>query len=181
MAAARFILAFICFAATGSFGQPGGYLLSKHSQDRDRIIAIAASQLGVKELTGNNDGVAVESYLAVTGLKKGYPWCAAYVSWVYRKAGFAKPNSAWSPDMFPASRITKDALSGNLIGIYFPELKRIAHVGILVKQEGNYMVSLEGNTNIAGSREGEGVYLKRRHFRTIYRMADWVKEGRKLP
>ena len=181
MAAARFILAFVCFAATGSFGQPGGYLLSKSSQDRDKIIAIAASQVGVKELTGNNDGVAVESYLAVTGLTKGYAWCAAYVSWVYRQAGFAKPNSAWSPDLFPLSRITKEVLPGNLIGIYFPELKRIAHVGILVKHDGNYMVSLEGNTNIAGSREGEGVYLKRRHIRTIYRIADWVKEGRKLP
>ena len=181
MAAARFILAFVCFAATGSFGQPGGYLLSKPSQDRDRIIAIAASQIGVKEQTGNNDGVAVESYLAVTGLTKGYAWCAAYVCWVYRQAGFAKPNSAWSPDLFPLSRITKEVLPGNLIGIYFAEFKRIAHVGILVKQDSDYLVSLEGNTNITGSREGEGVYLKRRHIRTIYRMADWVKEGRKLP
>ena len=181
MAAIRFVLAFVCFAATGSSGQPDGYLLSRESLDREKITAIAQGQLGVRELTGHNDGAAVESYLAVTGLRKGYPWCAAYVCWVCHQAGFPKPTSAWSPDLFPASRITKQVMPGNVLGIYFPELKRIAHVGLLVKQDGEWCVSIEGNTNISGSREGDGVYLKRRHVRTIYRIADWVTEGGKKP
>ena len=181
MAATRFVLAFVCFAVTGGYGQPDGYLLSQTSLDRDKIIKIARGQVGVRELTGHNDGLAVESYLATTGLGKGYPWCAAYASWVYYMAGFAQPKSAWSPDLFPKSRITKAALPGDVLGIYFPELKRIAHVGLIVNQDGDYLVSVEGNTNVTGSREGDGVYLKRRHIRTIYKIADWVKEGRKLP
>ena len=144
-------------------------------------MSVAASQIDVRELTGHNDGQAVERYLAVTGLGKGYPWCAAFVCWVYRIAGFSRPASAWSPDLFPKSRITKEVLPGNIIGIYFPELRRIAHAGLIVKQDGEYIVSVEGNTNVSGGREGDGVYLKRRHVRTIYRIADWVTEGRRLP
>jgi hypothetical protein len=181
MAATRFILAFVCYAAAGSAGQPDGYLLSRASLDRDKILLVAKGQIGVRESTGHNDGPAVEKYLASTGLGKGHPWCAAFVSWVYRSAGFAKPASAWSPDLFPKSRITGQVLPGNVLGIYFPELKRIAHVGLIIKQEGNYLVSVEGNTNITGSREGDGVYQKRRHVRTIYCIADWIAEGRKLP
>jgi len=177
MAANWFVLAFVCFAVTGSNGQPGGYLLSQESLNREKIIKIAQGQAGVRELTGHNDGQAVESYLAVTGLGKGYAWCAAFVSWTYRMAGFAKPTSAWSPDLFPQSRITKSYLPGNVLGIYFPELKRIAHAGIVIKQDGDWCISVEGNTNVSGSREGDGVYIKRRHIRTIYRLADWVKEG----
>jgi hypothetical protein len=177
MAATRLLLAFVCFAITGSYGQFNSHLLTPSGDQRQQLVHIAASQAGVREATGNNDGIAVSHYLAVTGLGTGHPWCAAYICWVYQQAGFAKPKSAWSPDLFPSSKITAAYLPGNLLGIYFPELKRIAHVGLIVKRDGDYLISYEGNTNIAGSREGDGVYLKRRHIRTIYRMADWVKEG----
>lgn len=49
-------------------------------------IAIASTQVGVKELTGKNDGVEVESYLKSVGLGKGYAWCMAFVYWVFLKA-----------------------------------------------------------------------------------------------
>jgi len=181
MAAARILLAIVCFAVTGSIGQFNGHLLDPLSAQRQQLITIAASQVGVREATGHNDGKAVEAYLAVTGLGKGYPWCASFISWVYRKAGFVKPNSAWCPGLFPMSRISKEFLPGNVLGVYFPELKRIAHVGLIVKLDGDWVISCEGNTNVFGSREGDGVYLKRRPVRTIYRVADWVKEGRMLP
>ena len=180
MAAARFFLALVSFAITGGLRQLDSHLLDPSLIQRKQLVAIAASQLGVREATGKNDGIAVESYLAVSGLDKGYAWCAAYVGWVYRQAGFSQPKSAWSPDLFPSSRITREYLAGNVLGIYFSDLKRIAHVGLIVKREGDWSVSYEGNTNISGSREGDGVYVKRRHVRTIYRVADWVKEGRRL-
>jgi len=41
-------------------------------------------------------------------------------------------------------------------------------------------VTIEANTNISGSREGEGVYRKRRRVKTIYRMANWVSPERRL-
>lgn len=160
----------------------GGNLLSrapnKPAQQtiRTRLVRIAQNEIGVRERTGNNDGPRVEDYLRSVGLKKGQPWCAAFVSWVYAKAGYSKPRSGWSPDLFPSARLARSALPGNILGVYFKNLKRIAHVGLIIKQDGDLLYSVEGNTNVEGSREGDGVYRKIRHIKTIYRMADWVKE-----
>lgn len=146
------------------------------SASRGHIVKLAENEIGVRERTNQNDGLRVEEYLHCVGLKKGQPWCAAFVSYIYQKGGFAKPRSGWSPALFPSSRLARSALPGNLIGIYFLEYKRIAHVGIIVKQEGDWMISVEGNTGISGSREGEGVFRKRRQVRTIHSMSDWITE-----
>ena len=181
MATTRILLGIICIAVTCSFHLPERHLLTQKDSQRDLLVRIATAEIGVKELTGRNDGIKVEAYLAVTGFKKGNPWCAAFISWVFTTAGFAEPRTAWSPAMFPASRLTKQCSPGNLLGIYFPDLKRIGHVGMIEKLDGDWCISVEGNTNITGSREGDGVYLKRRHRKTIYKMADWVSAVKLLP
>lgn len=56
------------------------------------IIAKAVSQLGVKELTGNNDGVPYNTWYygrEVSGVN--YPWCMAFVQWVFAQCGMALP------------------------------------------------------------------------------------------
>lgn len=157
---------------------------SQHVEDRKTrllLLKIAVGELGLREKTGNNDGKRVAEFLAYVGLKKPEPWCAAYISWVFGQVGFEKPRSGWSPDLFPNSRLARSALPGNVIGIYFPEKKRIAHVGLIEKQDGDWLLSLEGNTNLSGSREGDGVYRKRRHRKSVYKIADWVSKGRVVP
>lgn len=47
----------------------------------------AESQLGVKELTNNNDGPQVQAYLKTCGLKGDWAWCAAFVNWVFLETG----------------------------------------------------------------------------------------------
>ena len=49
---------------------------------------IAISQIGTKELTGNNDGPEIEKYLKSVGLnpKGKYPYCAAGQYWSFRTA-----------------------------------------------------------------------------------------------
>ena len=148
-----------------------------YAKERMRILQIAMLQLGVREATGRNDGKAVAAYLQTTGLKEGYPWCAAFVSWVFKTAGYAQPRTAWSPALFPKARQSLEPLPANLFGIYYANLKRIAHVGFVVKKEKSWIISIEGNTNMDGSREGNGVYQKRRHMRTIYAYADWIAKG----
>lgn len=44
----------------------------------DSLVA----QIGIKELTGNNDG-EVEKYLKSVGLGKGYPYCVSALYWGY--------------------------------------------------------------------------------------------------
>lgn len=180
MAAVKLLLGIFCFAFTGSIGLSGRNLLEKAPIDlsaarqREKLVNTARNELGVRELTGNNDGERVEAYLKVVNLKKGQPWCAAFISWIYAEQNYSVPRSGWSPALFPSSRVVRSPLPGNLIGIYFPKLKRIAHVGMIEKLEGNWVVSIEGNTDIQGSAEGDGVYRKRRHIKTIHRIADWI-------
>jgi len=158
----------ICFAAAGSNrGIDSGTL------NNNRILAIARKELGVRELTGKNDGVQVERYLAYVGLKKGNPYCAAYVSWVYGQAGYIAPRTGWSPALFPASRQVASAVPGTVFGIWFPSLKRIAHCGFVERLQGDFIQTIEANTNVEGSREGDGVYRRLRHKRTISKYANW--------
>lgn len=140
------------------------------------IIEIAQGQVGVREFGGNNRGEQVSKYLAYTNLKQGQPWCAAFVSWVYGKAGYQKPISAWSPSLFPKEQITVLPKPADVFGIYFPKLKRIAHCGVIEKTKRDWVVTIEGNTNNAGSNDGDGVYRKWRHRKTIAVYSNWLKQ-----
>ena len=145
---------------------------------RENIVNRASCEIGVREQSGNNDGKRVEEYLRTVKLAKGNPYCAAFVSFIFAQCGYPAPRTGWSPDLFPASRLTKQALPGNVLGIYFADKKRIAHVGIVVRQTGSWVTSTEANTNVAGSREGDGVYRKLRHIKTIRSLANWIAERR---
>lgn len=181
MSAVNFLLGFVCVTLGFSSALPDRHLLKQRNVPtvftdlklREHITEIAAREIGVRELTGNNDGPRVEAYLACTGLKKGEPWCAAFLTWVFKQAGYNAPHSAWSPDLFPSSRLVKVPLPADVLGIYFPKLERIAHVGMVERVDGDWCMSIEGNTNVNGSREGDGVYRKRRPMKSVYRVADW--------
>jgi len=141
---------------------------------RERIVAIAAKEIGVREATDNNDGPRVEEYLAYTDLGKGYAWCAAFVSWCYGKAGRDTPRNAWSPALFPNARCyTKEQIQreavrpADLFGIYSQRLGRINHVGIVRKLEKRYILTVEGNV-------ANRVLSKRRALATVYAFSNWM-------
>lgn len=62
----------------------------------------------------------------------------------------------------------------DVFGIYFANLKRIAHVGFIDEWGEKQIITVEGNTNEAGSAEGDGVYRKRRPIVSIYQVANWI-------
>lgn len=167
MATAKLLLGLICFAAFGRSGVP-------QRNSVNEIMNIARAELGVREKTGKNDGIKVEAYLKYVGFKKGNPWCAAYVSWVFKQAGYPKPRTAWSPSLFPSARLIKEPSAGMVFGIYFLDLKRIAHCGLIENIQGDFLLTIEGNTNVEGSREGQGVYRRLRHKRTVNKYANWL-------
>lgn len=160
---------------------------------RALIKSIFVAELGVREESGRNDGNKVETYLQYTNLQKGNPWCAAFVCWVFGKAGIRNPRSAWSPDLFPADKVvwkrqvrvsnssneqpSNAFKTGNIFGIWFDDKKRIAHTGFIEDVKGSWIITVEGNTNEAGSREGDGVYRKRRLVSSLYQVADWISNS----
>ena len=147
-----------------------------------RIVEIATAEIGVEEINGTNCGPRVDEYKAATWLNpnKGWPWCAAFVCWVVREAmgkdtwTFKRPRTAGAWDMEnwslkqDKSTWTKkphrgDIQPGDIVVFKF------SHVGFAVsKPDSNgYLMTVEGNTDKAGSREGGGVYRKRRHVSQI--------------
>jgi hypothetical protein len=128
--------------------------------------------------------VNVETYLTYVGSNKGSAWCAAFVSWCHGQVGSSQPSSAWSPSLFPAEALIysrgvmnkRQAIPGDVFGIYFGNLGRIAHVGFIDGERGDEYITVEGNTNQAGSREGDGVYRKIRPKKTIYKISSFVND-----
>lgn len=154
-------------------------------QARDNVEQTYLDQVGVLEATGHNDGVEVAKYLNSTNLTEGYAWCAAFVNWVYGENDVAVPMTypAWSPSWFPTDKVITGIKNGratpqkgDVFGLYFKSKKRIAHVGFIHKwpPDKGYCITVEGNTNKAGSREGDGVYKKRRLKRQVHKVSNWI-------
>lgn len=170
-----FIILLIVGCATRSYSQ--------NVPVRERVKSVYVSQIGVREKTGHNDGVMVETYLRYCGLPKGQPWCASFVCWCYNKAGVKNPRSGFCPDLFlPKHIVYKRTMrapqnipqTGDIGGLYFPEKGRIAHTFFIDTWGEKYVLTVEGNTNEAGSREGDGVYRKRRPKSSIYAVASYI-------
>jgi hypothetical protein len=153
----------------------------------ERVRQVYLSQLHVREATGRNDGVEVEAYQRATGNKKGDAWCASFVFWCFRQACIKTPGpNAWSPSWFPAARTIYKSGKGqtprtaDVFGIHFSQLGRVGHVGFIDEwdERGGLALTVEGNTSGQGtglsSREGDGVYRKRRPIRQIYLVSRWT-------
>ena len=55
------------------------------------LLKIAASQLGIKEISGNEDNPVILKYASETGIvgvsHDEVPWCSIFVNWCCKKAG----------------------------------------------------------------------------------------------
>lgn len=148
---------------------------------REKVATVYSSQVGIRERTNQNDGKEVEMYLASAALKKGNPWCAAFVTWTYKQSGVKAIRSGYSPAWFPKEKVIWQTGKGqspnraDVFGLWFANKGRVAHVGFIdAWDEGNYAITVEGNTNEGGSRDGDGVYRKRRLKKQIYKVSRWI-------
>ena len=137
----------------------------------ERILMLAAARVGERESrVRKNSGEFVDMCLAAVGLRPGYAWCAAFVYWLCRTAGVPA-------DLLPQRRsaaavinwerwaranqiITTSPRRGDLM--FWLNANGTGHIGIVTSFTGGIAKTIEGNTNEAGSREGDGVYRKER-------------------
>lgn len=159
-----------------------------------RVLAWHASQLGVRELTGRNDGPEVEAYLKVTGNRKGDSWCGAYQAAGQKACKLPFPAGAggsynWFKLTSPRTlyvvglRGSVDSLkAGYHVGFYYSNLKRIGHIARLVApgravrkgRPARVWYTNEGNTGTGGGREGAGVHLLTRTPSEFHSASDWL-------
>ena len=149
----------------------------------EKMVSLAREEIGVSEVDGSNCGPRVDEYKAATWLDadKGWPWCAAFICWLVREAiegedvKFKRPKTAgaWDFENWAKQQSTngvelrkptnEDIKAGDIVVFTF------SHIGLAVKDadSSGYVVTIEGNTNGAGSREGGSVLEKKRHVSKI--------------
>ncbi len=154
---------------------------------RKRLADIAAAEIGVREVGGNNRGPKIVEYQSATWLKPAaWPWCAAFICWVVkqwvvdpdvratlklrndREVEVWRPKTAgafdfarWAKEKnVPVLRRTSRALAGDLAILDF------SHIGIVIRDQtegSEQIITVEGNTNSKGERDstsGDGVWRK---------------------
>jgi hypothetical protein len=127
---------------------------------------------------GSNTGPEVDKYLQSVGLGPGYAWCAAFVYWTFEKA--ATTLNVLNPVIKTAGvldhwnkagrarirRLLPDDVQEDFSlikpGLIF--VMRLegndGHTGIVEGFRDDRLITIEGNTNISGGREGVGVFRR---------------------
>lgn len=152
------------------------------ADQRTCVVMNAAADVGVREASGRNDGPEVERYLAHVGLGSGYSWCAAFVCYHLSGCGVGNPRSAWSPalaqpkdQVWTPRKAFRSPRPGDVFSIYYASIGRVGHVGLVTALEGDYITTVEGNTSGPGSREGDGVYARRRQLSKVYAITNYIR------
>jgi hypothetical protein len=151
----------------------------------DKLIAIASSEVGVRESKGNNCGPRIREYQYATNLTPAaWPWCAAFICWCIAKwvedkevekwlALKSRTPFQWRPKTAAAYGFKTWALDRPNTTDIFDETKKaqpgdivtfdFSHVGLVVEDCGDTIKTIEGNTNGKGERDsesGDGVWKK---------------------
>ncbi len=157
---------------------------SQEPERRNCIETWAHIQVGVREATGKNDGFEVEKYLASCNLDKGYSWCACFVNAGLKHCNISPlPDCpAWSPCWHKSEQIVWtqgdniDRLKkGMVFGLFYRSKGRIAHTGLVLYVDDESIITIEGNTNVAGGRDGSGVHIRKRSPKELHIVSDWIK------
>jgi hypothetical protein len=158
---------------------------------KQRLVDIALKEVGTLEAGGNNCGPRIREYQSASWLAAGpWPWCAAFCCWILRRwlrDTAVQEALGLSPAAVESWRC-KDASAFGWEGwakkhglAVLPETAKAApgdfvifdfsHIGIVVApRSGDYIETVEGNTNGRGDRDsesGDGVWRKRRHHSLV--------------
>lgn len=152
-----------------------------------RVLFVAGTQVGIKEVPpGSNRGPRVDEYVTSVGLNPAgkYPWCVAFVYWCFDKASkdlglpknpmiktagvidhWNKAGAQGIPRITASKARNNPALvkPGHIFCVNLGS--GFGHTGLVEQVVGGKLITIEGNTNEGGSREGIGVF--RRSLRKI--------------
>jgi hypothetical protein len=168
-----------------------GCALIAYGEPQQALASIAADYIGATETGDNKMGddprmreIFEADDLAPGGNTDGYPWCAAFVSlcvqklltkhpWYFgavtapREPSVSNFLNNWAKAQKclifkPGSKVIK-AAAGDIVVFTF------SHIGIVETPSDASVNTIEGNTNMAGSREGTAVQRKSRPHSLVRR------------
>jgi hypothetical protein len=153
-----------------------------------KVVSIASTQVGVMEVPlGSNRGPEVDQYILSTRLDPAagsFAWCVAFLYWCFEQAaaqtGRSNPmfqtagvHVLWNKSLEQpkVKRITPQQTDGNFSLVRPGQIfcidfgSGLGHAGLVESVDQGKLVTIEGNTNLGGSRQGIGVF--RRNSRLI--------------
>ncbi|MDX6260341.1 MAG: hypothetical protein QOH84_2029 [Kribbellaceae bacterium] len=132
------------------------------------LLTWAAAQVRTME---NPLGSNKNPYAAKAGHANGAAWCATFLvaGWKINKVPLvAGTDTAFTPSMQAgfknAGRLFNSPRAGDVGFLFDKKLGRIAHVFFVERVEGDFVKTIEGNTNLDGSRTGVGVFRHSRRW-----------------
>jgi len=152
---------------------------------RKKLAEVYQAEVGTREIGKNNFGPGPKKYLAACGLPQGHAYCACFVKWSFLQIGISTKGTAWSPSWATGKEVfwkqgkgTKTPQQGDVFSLYYANLKRVGHVGFVDvwddPRADDWVMTVEGNTNGEGSREGDGVHRRRRLKRSLYTISSYL-------
>lgn len=132
------------------------------------IIQRAKAEIGTFESPPNSNKVKYNNWYY--GQEVGgnrYPWCAAFVSWLFRDCQYLCKKTASCADMLEwfekKKQTVKSPKPGDIVFFKFaPTQRRTNHVGIVVSNDGKGIITVEGNTSNKNNTNGGEVMLRKR-------------------
>ena len=134
----------------------------------EKVLAVACSELGAKESPANSNNVKYNTWYygrVVSGA--AYPWCMAFVQWVFAQAGVSLPMRTASCGLLMEAAkksgqwVTKDCRPGDVVIYDFPGGAATDHCGIIEKVSLIGVTAIEGNTSQAGSQSNGGMVCRK--------------------
>lgn len=168
---------------------------------QERVIENTARYLDIRERTNSNDHPAIDKMLTYLGLPPRQSWCAAFVIWTYREAGYRLPRQGRCATLLKvceSNPLRYRVFDSNDVKTGIERLRpgdipiwahgRIdaardfnGHTGIILRQlHRTSFQSREGNTmpsNAGNQREGGGVFDRTRQlgFGSSFRVLAFIR------
>ncbi|MGW4986307.1 peptidoglycan-binding protein [Streptomyces mirabilis] len=137
-----------------------------------KIISLARGEVGYHEGKSGGHWNNIEKYAGqVPGLSwaNGQAWCQTFQSWLALKGGSAKYEPSTASCLAAASWFKQRGRFSQYPAIgaqVFFGPNGGTHVGRVIKYNADTIWTVEGNTNVTGSAEGDGVYQRSRPRRS---------------
>ena len=144
------------------------------------LLELARSQLGVKEVPAGSNRVKYNTAYYGQEVSGGaYPWCCAFIWWLFREAGalelfYGGGKTASCTSLYGWYKRQGQAVEkveirpGDLVFFNFDGNPAVMnHIGICEKVEPGYVTTIDGNTGTTNEANGGAVMRRRRALKYV--------------
>lgn len=148
-----------------------------------QIIERAKNELGTMESPPNSNNVKYNTWYyghPVNGAS--YPWCATFISWVFKPEQGICKKTASCLEMLEwfekRGQIVKTPQPGDIVFFkYSTNSRRTNHVGLVVSVNGSVINTIEGNTSTTSQDNGGKVMQRNRYSNIVAYARPKYNEG----